>query len=54
MYKLFQRFLRPIDVIVISLVGLIFVLVYFNELFIGLLFALLLVDAIVSLISNRE
>lgn len=54
MYKLCKRFLRPIDVILISIVGLIAVFFYFNEVFIGILFGLLLIDALISSTSCRE
>ncbi len=54
MHKLCKRFLRPIDVLVVSIVGLVAIFVYFNEVFIGILFGLLILDALFSLTSTRD
>ena len=47
-----QKILRPIGIIIVSVVGLLGVLFYFNKIFIGVLFALLLIDAISDLMKK--
>lgn len=47
-----QRILRPIGIIIVSVVGLLGVFFYFNKVFIGVLFGLLLFDAISALMKK--
>ncbi len=49
-----QKILRPIGTIIVSVVGLLGVIFYFNKIFIGILFGLLILDAITALINSKE
>ena len=54
MRKLSQKLIRPIDVIVVGVVGLVAVIIYPNQILLGVLFGLLLIDGLVSLVNERK
>ncbi len=47
-----QKILRPVGIIIVSVIGLLGVVFYFNKVFIGVLFGLLLLDAISALMKK--
>ncbi len=49
-----QKILRPIGTIIVSVVGLLGVVFYFNQVFIAVLFGLLILDAISALVKDKE
>ncbi len=52
--KLSQKLIRPIDAIVVGIVGLVAVIIYPNQILLGVLFGLLLIDGLVSLVNERK
>lgn len=49
-----RRILRPIGIIMISVIGLIGVFFFFNKFFMAILFGILIFDALMALINKGD